>query len=195
MAMTDEELLALAKMATQGEWCMSEVLSGEGEHMIVGGSGSGFGLIAAFPLRENAMFVLEASPVSIIRLIRQQQEAEAEAERLVHQRDGYKYHLDTCEQLAGRALNYPRCADDQVNFPGATDADGVCTGDHVGDTIVAELATDHSRLKAEIEQLRAALKQIQRRAFSDGRRTFDDCMRDLGWIDDHARQALETQHD
>jgi hypothetical protein len=54
---------------------------------------------------------------------------------------GYQHHLHKCEQIAGRALGYPWFKDDQANFPGATEADGVCVGDHVGDTIVEELAT------------------------------------------------------
>jgi hypothetical protein len=40
--------------------------------------------------------------------------------------------------------------------------------------------------------LEEALRAIQLCAFSDGSRTFDDCMNALSWIDDHARQALST---
>lgn len=46
---------------------------------------------------------------------------------------------EICQTL-GRALGYPRYADDPANFPDAMDADGVCVGDHVAETIIAEAA-------------------------------------------------------
>ncbi len=53
-------------------------------------------------------------------------------------------------QCLGRALNYPRYADDKENFPGATDADGVCVGEHVAETIAVEAAREIERLRAEL---------------------------------------------
>lgn len=50
-----------------------------------------------------------------------------------------KSHEEICQTL-GRALNYPAFADDQKNFPGATDEDGVCVGDHVAETLAMEAA-------------------------------------------------------
>lgn len=47
-------------------------------------------------------------------------------------------------------------------------------------------------LKGELVE---ALKAIQLRAFGDGTRTFDDCMKSLQWIDDHARLALTKASD
>lgn len=44
------------------------------------------------------------------------------------------------EQILGAALGYPRYCDDQTNFPRATEADGVCTGDHVPVTLAVEAA-------------------------------------------------------
>lgn len=41
--------------------------------------------------------------------------------------------------------------------------------------------------------LRGALEAIQRRARSDGNRTFDDAIRDLGLIDDLCRAALTEE--
>jgi len=55
--------------------------------------------------------------------------------------------LDEMEQAAGKALGYPWFKDDQKNFPGATAADGVCIGEHVTETIVAELAAEYVKLK------------------------------------------------
>lgn len=43
-------------------------------------------------------------------------------------------------QVLGRALVYPRYCDDPKNFPDATDADGVCVGDHVAVTLAMQAA-------------------------------------------------------
>ena len=48
------------------------------------------------------------------------------------------------EQDCGKVLGYPWFKDDQKNFPGATEKDGVCVGDHVAETIVSELAKRHT---------------------------------------------------
>jgi len=47
---------------------------------------------------------------------------------------------DKVEQILGKALGYPWYKDDQKNFPGATEKDGVCVGDHVPESILAEAA-------------------------------------------------------
>ncbi len=57
------------------------------------------------------------------------------------------------EQTLGAALGYPRFCDDQKAFPGATEADGVCVGDHVAETLAEEAA-------ALIARYRAALSRI-----------------------------------
>jgi hypothetical protein len=79
---------------------------------------------------------------------------------LQRQLDGYRYHLDQCEQIAGRALGYPWFKDDQKNFPGATEADGVCIGEHIGDSIVEELARAYEAVKAERDALKAAADRL-----------------------------------
>ena len=58
---------------------------------------------------------------------------------------------DVCQAL-GRALGYPWFKDDQKNFPGATEADGVCVGGNVAETLAAHAAT-------EIERLSSALRR------------------------------------
>ena len=50
------------------------------------------------------------------------------------------------EQILGKALGYPWYMDDQKNFPGATEQDGVCVGDHTALSLVDEAA---SRIKQE----------------------------------------------
>ena len=42
----------------------------------------------------------------------------------------YKKELEKIEQILGKALGYPWYKDDPKNFPNATEADGVCIGDH-----------------------------------------------------------------
>lgn len=74
----------------------------------------------------------------------------AEAQRKIA---GYQHHLRECEQFAGRALGYPWFKDDQVNFPGAAEADRVCVGEHIGDTIVEELANAFTALEARLSAL------------------------------------------
>ena len=52
----------------------------------------------------------------------------------------HQKHDDAICQTLGKALGYPRYCDDQKNFPGATEADGVCVGDHVAESLAEEAA-------------------------------------------------------
>lgn len=54
---------------------------------------------------------------------------------------------DVCQTL-GKALRYPWFKDDPANFPDATEADGVCTADHVPETLAAEAAKRIAELEA-----------------------------------------------
>ena len=54
------------------------------------------------------------------------------------------------EQVLGKALGYPWYKDDKKNFPDATEADGVCTGEHTFVTLAMEAAT---RMKREFKPL------------------------------------------
>jgi hypothetical protein len=47
-----------------------------------------------------------------------------------NQREAAAHTDHEIEQILGRALGYPRYADDQKNFPDAADAEGVCVGEH-----------------------------------------------------------------
>ena len=66
-------------------------------------------------------------------------------------------------QVLGRALGYPRYCDDQKNFPGATDADGVCVGDHVGMSLVAEAAKELVKRAAELEEAKRKIADLEYR--------------------------------
>ena len=67
---------------------------------------------------------------------------------------------EICQTL-GRALGYPWFGDDQANFPGATDTDGVCVGDHVAESISKEAAKEVVRLREERDRLRAEVERLQ----------------------------------
>lgn len=64
------------------------------------------------------------------------------------------------EQIAGKALSYPWYYEDQENFPGQTEKDGVCVGDHVAGTIVNELARNYLLLLVE-RLLEKLLKEVK----------------------------------
>ena len=65
---------------------------------------------------------------------------------------------DTVCQTLGKALGYPRYCDDQKNFPGATEADGVCIGDHVAESLAEEAARKIGNLQSLVNYY--ALKGI-----------------------------------
>lgn len=64
-----------------------------------------------------------------------------------------KQNDEVC-QVLGRALGYPAFVDDQVNFPGATEADGVCVGDHVAESMADEAARRISAAEAKLARAR-----------------------------------------
>lgn len=65
------------------------------------------------------------------------------------------------EQICGEALGYPRYCDDQENFPGATEEDGVCVGEHVAASIASELAGKYRDLLARNKRLEEALSNVE----------------------------------
>lgn len=63
------------------------------------------------------------------------------------------------DQVLGKALGYPWYKDDQENFPGATEADGVCTGEHCAETIIYEAADTIRKLRQAVADANAALEK------------------------------------
>ena len=59
---------------------------------------------------------------------------------------------------AKQMLGYPWFKDDQVNFPGATEEQGVCVGDHVAATLSMDAARKIEKAEAERARLRKALE-------------------------------------
>jgi hypothetical protein len=64
-----------------------------------------------------------------------------------------KTNDDVCQTL-GRALKYPKFVDDQKNFPGATEENGVCVGDHVAESIAMEAARHIGELNERLEAVK-----------------------------------------
>lgn len=63
-------------------------------------------------------------------------------------------NYEVCQTL-GKVLGYPWLKDDQKNFPGSTEADGVCVGEHVAESIAEEAAKKITELQSMIEQYSA----------------------------------------
>lgn len=75
-----------------------------------------------------------------------------------------KSNDEICQSL-GKALGYPWFKDDQRNFPGATEGNGVCVGDHVAESIADEAASRISAILAENAALRAERDEWRDTAF------------------------------
>lgn len=71
-----------------------------------------------------------------------------------------KMNQEVCQTL-GKALGYPWFRDDPKNFPGVTEADGVCVGEHVAESIASEAAKRIVALEAEIEKREVAAAQMR----------------------------------
>lgn len=69
---------------------------------------------------------------------------------------------EVCQTL-GKVLGYPWLMDDQTNFPGATEVDGVCVGDHVAETLAAEAAERINKLQAEASEWCQSVQLLQDR--------------------------------
>jgi len=85
-----------------------------------------------------------------------ERELNAAQQRIKRLRDGIAKQNLEIEQTCGKVLDYPWFKDDQKNFPGATEKDGVCVGDHVAETIAAELARKYTDAKQRIKRLEEA---------------------------------------
>ncbi len=78
------------------------------------------------------------------------------SEKIKRLREGLLKQNQNIEQTCGKTLGYPWFKDDQKNFPGATEKDGVCVGDHVAETIAAELARKYTEAQKRIKRLEEA---------------------------------------
>lgn len=77
-------------------------------------------------------------------------------ERIKRLEDSIAKQNTEIEQTCGKVLDYPWHKNDQKNFPGSTEVDGVCVGEHIAETIASELARKYTGLKHRIKRLEAA---------------------------------------
>jgi hypothetical protein len=105
---------------------------------------------------------------------------------------------EVCQRL-GKALGYPWFKDDQENFPGATEESGVCTGEHVAESIAAEAARRIGNLEAERDRLRRLVAYLlaerdRLREALAPLKQIADCY-DANCLDAEARRFWGPDHD
>ena len=71
----------------------------------------------------------------------------------------FKMNKEVCDIL-GRVLGYPWYKDDKENFPDATEADGICVGGNVAESLAEEAAIELTKAKVEIKRLYCLAKDI-----------------------------------
>lgn len=104
-----------------------------------------------------------------------ERELNAAKARIYHITDGFRREQNDIEQTCGKALGYPRFCDDQKAFPGSTDADGVCIGDHVAASIAAELANKYAEAMERVKRLEEAVDAYRKAYTPDGHVRPHDC--------------------
>lgn len=70
-------------------------------------------------------------------------------------------------QTLGKALEYPWYKDDQKNFPGSTEDDGVCVGDHSAESIAVEAADKIDTLQFHCDLSAAAYVKCRSLYYAD----------------------------
>ena len=91
-------------------------------------------------------------------LVSRLRDAERERDRA---RDAcLKMNDDVCQAL-GKVLGYPWYKDDPGNFPDATEADGVCVGEHVAESIAAEAASRLAAARERCAAVEGALEMVK----------------------------------
>ena len=64
------------------------------------------------------------------------------------------------EQILGKVLKYPWYKDDQKNFPGATEKDGVCIGEHTAGTIAQEAASKVTAIQDKLQEIKRLVEDL-----------------------------------
>jgi hypothetical protein len=73
--------------------------------------------------------------------------------------DRARKESEEIEQILGKALGYPYYKDDPKNFPTATEADGVCVGDHTAWSLAMAAADLIAKLRKRHPTQEEALAQ------------------------------------
>lgn len=111
--------------------------------------------VRASRLKVQIAYIAAANPAAILSLIAEVRELRGRDERITQL--AAEEEQDICQTL-GKALGYPWYKDDPVNFPDATEAQGVCIGEHVAASLAAEAATTIVKLTRQRDEARAALR-------------------------------------
>lgn len=113
-------------------------------------------IVGSEPTMSNAALITEAVN-ALTALLSDSEERDALRSRLEQLVAGVaKADAAVCQTL-GKALGYPWYKDDQKNFPGATEDNGVCVGEHVPETLAMEAARRLEQCVAALRQVRAAV--------------------------------------
>ena len=105
-------------------------------------------------LGDSSLFGLTDEVADIIAKHRSAEVMEANARAEQFRNIGLNISNEV-EQILGKALGYPWFKDDQKNFPGAMEADGVCVGEHVAQSIADEAASKIQELQRKLDEARA----------------------------------------
>ena len=73
--------------------------------------------------------------------------------RIGHLEKACQEQSHSIEQTLGQMLGYPWYKDDQKNFPGATEKDGVCVGECTPEDLAQEAADKIRELQAKVTSL------------------------------------------
>lgn len=76
---------------------------------------------------------------------------EASRAEITRLREACSRENEDISQVLGKVLGYPWFKDDRANFPDATEADGVCVGEHVAISLADEAAAKIARLRQALE--------------------------------------------
>ena len=115
--------------------------------------------------------------------------SQSEARVKMLEKAGSTVNEEICQTL-GKALGYPWIKDDQKNFPGATESDGVCVGEHVAESIAAEAA----RKISQSEAARVAAAKAAEDVVEFGKRMSNICYNLKQWseaISEDAKKSME----
>ena len=100
---------------------------------------------------------------AVLQIMREQWMDSIQSKKIREQEDRIKRLEDRIakqnteiEQTCGKVLDYPWYKNDQKNFPGSTEVDGVCVGEHIAETIASELARKYTGLEKRIKRLEEA---------------------------------------
>jgi hypothetical protein len=107
--------------------------------------------------RNNLIGVNTEASSKILELGRKVEELHAEAERL---RNACAKQDGDVQQVLGKVLGFPRFADDQQSFPGSTEADGVCVGEHTGASLADEAVKTIKYLRDELRLSKDKIRKM-----------------------------------